>query len=514
MATTTTCVATQQQPAAEAKAARFFQDEIVIGRSREEAAVASEKTVVAEYSAKTNGVVPETVTSEIPTTAENAVNHSDGAAVDSPVAADDAHVSVNGVKNDSPSTDSQPNGTAVADQPQVNGHSADSPVDSVDRLCVASTQQVLLLHAPKEKYTLVTDHAVPSIIHDREVLIKISAIGLNPIDWKAPAFNFGIPGLPWIFGRDLAGTVIQTSANSRLKVGDVVLVPSTDYRDIRKAAFQEYAIATDYNAARIPAKTSIHAGASLGVAFVAAALALGISFGLDFGNCEKVPGPDLLRILRGLDPKEIPEDVRDECLSSVSDSERVKPGEWVAIWGASTTTGYIALQLAKLCGLKVICVADIARHGARLLDAGADLLVDRYDTTRAVEIVRGVTQGRLRFGVDMVGRETATILQQALFASEHDGPAAHLIGLTGMPKEKDARIRYHAVPIKIFHSSPAVGESMVTWVERLLETNSLTLPEVIIRREGGLADVNDALELLRDGSVGGKRIVIDMGAQN
>lgn len=127
-----------------------------------------------------------------------------------------------------------------------------------------------------------------------------------------------------------------------------------------------------------------------------------------------------------------------------------------------------------------------------------------------MEIIRGVTQGRLRFGVDMVGRETATILQQALFASEHDGPAAHLIGLTGMPKDKDARIRYHAVPIKIFHSSPAVGESMVTWVERLLETNALTLPEVIIRREGGLADVNDALELLRDGSAGGKRIVIDM----
>lgn len=115
-----------------------------------------------------------------------------------------------------------------------------------------------------------------------------------------------------------------------------MLVPSTDYRDVRKAAFQEYAIATDYNAARIPAKTSIHGGASLGVAFVAAALALGISFGLDFGNCEKVPGPDLLRILRGLDPKEIPEDVREECLSSVSDSERVKPGEWIAIWGGKS----------------------------------------------------------------------------------------------------------------------------------------------------------------------------------
>lgn len=172
MAMTTTCVATQQQPAAKAKAARFFQDEVVIGRSREEA-VASEKTVV-----KANGVVPETVTSEIPTTAEDAVNHSDGAAVD-PV--DNAHVhvngvnGVNGVKDDSAS---HPNGAAIADQPQVNGvngHSTDSPVDNVDKLSVPSTQQVLLLHAPKEKYALVSDHAVPSIIHDREVLIKVGS---------------------------------------------------------------------------------------------------------------------------------------------------------------------------------------------------------------------------------------------------------------------------------------------------------------------------------------------------
>jgi hypothetical protein len=51
---------------------------------------------------------------------------------------------------------------------------------------LATTQNALLLHAIKEKYTLVTDHAVPSILHQDEILIEVSAIGLNPIDWKAP----------------------------------------------------------------------------------------------------------------------------------------------------------------------------------------------------------------------------------------------------------------------------------------------------------------------------------------
>lgn len=56
------------------------------------------------------------------------------------------------------------------------------PVDNQ----LATTQNALLLHAIKEKYTLVTDHAVPSILHQDEILIEVSAIGLNPIDWKAP----------------------------------------------------------------------------------------------------------------------------------------------------------------------------------------------------------------------------------------------------------------------------------------------------------------------------------------
>ncbi|KAL5045246.1 hypothetical protein BDW71DRAFT_208583 [Aspergillus fruticulosus] len=113
------------------------------------------------------------------------------------------------------------------------------------------------LHGAKEAYTLVSGHEVPALVHLDQILIRAAAVGLNPVDWKAPAFNFGIPGLPWVFGSDLAGIVVRTSPShspcSRIQLGDVVLVPSTDYRDIRKAAFQENAVASHYNAAKIHA---------------------------------------------------------------------------------------------------------------------------------------------------------------------------------------------------------------------------------------------------------------------
>lgn len=316
------------------------------------------------------------------------------------------------------------------------------------------------------------------------------------------------------------------SESSRVRVGDIVLVPSTDYRDIRKAAFQEYAIATDFNAARIPPSTPIHASASVGVAFVASALALGVSFGLDFSLIRQAPGPNLTEVVSQLHRKDIPADIHDECLAALSEVERPRQGDWIAIWGgrlpnvpksttsltifsASTTTGLVTLQLARLAGLRVICVADAARHGAKLLQSGAELLVDRHDPDRAVEIIRGVTGGKLRYAVDIVGKDTASLLQKTLNPSGH----SHLLGLTGLPKERDPGIRYHTVPIKLFHTAPAVGESLVMWLEELLQSNTLALPEVV-HAEGGLEGINAALETLRSGSVSGKRIVVDLGARS
>lgn len=116
----------------------------------------------------------------------------------------------------------------------------------------------------------------------------------------------------------------------------MVIVPSTDYRDIRKAAFQEYAITTHPNAARIPSTIPVQKAASLGVAYVASMLALGVSFGLDFSCVSALPGPNLATVVGQIDIDEIPEDIREECISSSSSAERVRPGDWVAIWGGKS----------------------------------------------------------------------------------------------------------------------------------------------------------------------------------
>jgi len=394
----------------------------------------------------------------------------------------------------------------------TNGVSHRSSDDEFLRLS-SPQQDVLLLHGPRQKYSLEKAKDIPELRGDDEILVQVLAIGLNPVDWKGADYGFGQPSYPWVNGRDFAGIVVKAPRKpSRIQQGDVVFGPSTDYRDVRKAAYQEYVVTTDYNVARIPHGVDVKEGAALGVAWIAAAISLGISFGVDFTKLREVPeGPDVLGLGRSLDPRDVPEDIRDEIFGGIAKSERPQPGEWIAIWGASSMTGQIALQLAKFAGLKVACVADLARNGQRLGDLGADFMVDRYDTKRAIEILKAVTGNKLRFGIDTVGKETAEHLQQAL-ASTHGGKS-HILGLSGLPKEAPNGVIQHAVPIKIFHEDPNVGEQLSQWLEELLVAKCLKLPEVEVA-DGGLAGVNNALDRLRSGQIGGKRIVLPVGTES
>ncbi|KAL7902002.1 GroES-like protein [Trichoderma sp. TUCIM 5745] len=410
-------------------------------------------------------------------------------------------------------------------------------------------QTVLLLHGPRQAYQITNNYDVPLLAEDDETLIQTYTIGLNPIDWKAPDYNFGIATLPYIAGRELAGRVaITPKRDSRLKEGDrvrnprvkkldvmgtksnkesmQVLVISTDYRDLRKAAYQEYVVSSDFNVARIPASISFQQAAGLGVAFSAAAITLGICMGVDFSSI--LDGPDLLQLVRSVKPESIPEDVRAECLHGITDDERAVSGDWVAVWGGSSTSANITVQLARLAGLRVITIVDTAKHGIRISGSSAerpDLLIDSHNTDRAIDIINKSVGSQLRFALDTRGRDSATVLLEALTRQKrlNDAPpsppqtprdfktqTSHLVGLTGLPKEAAPEgIAYHTVPIKLFHSVPAVGEALVLWLERLLE-QGLIKPPPIIGVESGFDGVNKGLDRMRSGEISGGRLVVDL----
>lgn len=189
--------------------------------------------------------------------------------------------------------------------------------------------------------------------------------------------------------------------------------------------------------------------------------------------------------------------------------ERDRPafGDWIVIWGGSSTSALFLSQIARLAGLKVILVLDCAKHGFRLLDTSGCICIDSHDSARAVRVIRGIAGDGLRFGIDTVGKETSESLARSL--QQEKGGRSHLVGLAVLPKERLDGIVYHSVPVKLFHEVPEVGSSIMAWLEHNLDSQALELPR-IDEVSGGLGGINEALDLMRSGGVSGRRLVVPL----
>lgn len=261
--------------------------------------------------------------------------------------------------------------------------------------------------------------------------------------------------------------------------------------------------------------------------------------GLNFRSIEH--GPDLLSVLGNVNPETIPADIRNECLHGILKQERAKSGDFLVIWGGSSTCANLAKQIARLAGLKIISVVDGAKHGLRLSTTDAirpDLVVDSHHPERAIEIIKASTGNRARFGFDTQGKETAGYLLQSLAFSPSAIPVfpkdtksfnrtgtklptppstplevssktqgSHLVGLTGLPKtDIPEGVTLHSVPIKVFHEMPKVGEALSSWCERLL-LKGLLVPPNVVGTVDGLEGINEGLERMRRREIRGGRLV-------
>lgn len=168
-------------------------------------------------------------------------------------------------------------------------------------------------------------------------------------------------------------------------------------------------------------------------------------------------------------------------------------------------------------------IANQAKHGMRLAKDSAlrpDLLVDSHDQARAVDIIQGSLGGKLRFGLDTQGRDSAEALGRSMKAREEvigsiptpprTPTTTHLVGLAALPNVPAAGgLIYHRVPMKLFHEVPQVGSAITLWLETLLEKGFIALPDVLAVEEG-FSGVNKGLDRMRRGEISGGRAVVDV----
>jgi NADPH:quinone reductase-like Zn-dependent oxidoreductase len=205
-----------------------------------------------------------------------------------------------------------------------------------------------------------------------EVIVKNHAVAVNPIDWKIQHYGFHITSWPMVVGCDVSGEVIEVGSDVKhLQKGDRVIAHciSLATQDNRHGGYQLYSATPAATTAKIPESISYSEASVLPLALDTAGSAL-------FSPCEQ-----------GFMGLEMP---------SLAPTQGDKT---VVIYGASSSVGAIAVQLAVASGAYVIAVASTHNH-ALLRSLGASE-VFHYASPHAVdEISNAVASSKAR---DFVG---------------------------------------------------------------------------------------------------------------
>src|SRR5437762_2264106 len=327
---------------------------------------------------------------------------------------------------------------------------------------------------PHMKAVVYTNYGSPDVLeirdvkkptpNDDQVLVKVRAASLNPLDWHF------MEGTPYIMralgaglrkpkdprlGVDLAGEVEAVGKNvTQFKPGDEVFGTG------HGAAFAEYVCAGKTKLALKPATLTFEQAAAVPVAALTA-------------------------------------------LQGLRDKGKVQPGQKVLINGASGGVGTFAVQIAKSFGAEVTGVCS-TRNVDMVRSIGADHVIDytKEDFTK--------TDQRYDLIFDLVGNHSFSERRRILNrngicvmagiggAGWHDGMAMRLAG------ELNAYVRSRFVSEKFISYIAQFNKKDMMVLADLMQSGKVT---PVIDRTYKLSDVPEALRYLEQGHARGKVVI-------
>ena len=203
-----------------------------------------------------------------------------------------------------------------------------------------------------------------------EVLVRVRAAGVNPVDWKVRAGGGFLGTPPFVVGWDVAGVVESVAGGvTWLAPGDEVLGMPRFAREA--AAYSEYVTAPARHFVRKPA-------------------------GLGFVEAAGLP-------LAGL-----------TAWQALVDTADVRAGQRVLVNAAAGGVGHLAVQIAKARGAYVLGTARAAKHDF-LRDLGVDEPIDYTSvdvgaTVRDVDVVLDLVGGNGTVGLVPTVRENGLLI--------------------------------------------------------------------------------------------------------
>jgi NADPH:quinone reductase-like Zn-dependent oxidoreductase len=324
-----------------------------------------------------------------------------------------------------------------------------------------STMRAAILethNAPLRLSTVSTPEVGP-----REVLVRVHASGVNPLDTKihAGAAAHARHPLPAILGIDLAGVVEQTGRDvTRFKPGDEVYGMTGGVGGVPGSLAEFAAVDADLLAPK-PANLSMREAAALPLIFITA-------------------------------------------WEGLIDRAALKAGQKVLIHGGAGGVGHVAIQIARAIGADVFATGSAAQRatiegfGAVFIDRGTaiEAYVAEHTGGRGFDIVYDTVGGKVldasfeavrRFGhvVSALGWGTHALAPLSFRAASYSGVFTLLPLLSGEGRAHHGEIMAEAT--------------------RLVEAGKLA--PLVDARRFTLESVGDAYALIRDHAAKGKLVV-------
>jgi NADPH2:quinone reductase len=184
-----------------------------------------------------------------------------------------------------------------------------------------------------------------------QVLVRVEAIGVNPIETYIRSGNYGPIPLPYTPGKDASGVVEAVGENvTKFNPGDRVYTS-----DSISGTYAELSLSEEKDLGRLPDNVTFEQGAGIWTPCATAYRAL-------------------------------------------FQKANAKKGETVLIHGASGAVGVAAIQWAKNAGLSVIGTASSDEGKQLAKEQGADHILDHTDT-RHIQEINDLTGGK---GVEII----------------------------------------------------------------------------------------------------------------
>jgi len=319
------------------------------------------------------------------------------------------------------------------------------------------------------------------------ILVKVAAVALNPTDWKHIDY-VATPGTR--VGCDYAGTVLEVGSDVRKKFtkGDRVagFTHGSSKLCLEYGCFGEIIIAKADLSIAIPENLSFEEASTLGVGLTTVAQGLYGSLDLPYpAKGGEVTGKDVL------------------------------------IYGGSTATGSLAIQFAKVSGLRVLTTCS-PRNFEYVKSLGASEAFD-YNSPSVIEDIKAASSNALSLAFDCIsegesprisvssfgpdGGKYATLLpvdQKTVFGFNNKVEVKHSMAYTALGERVSmGPSEFPANPEERNH----VGEF---WEisRKLLGEGKIKVHRPSVNNGGkGLEGAMHGLELLRKGEVSGEKLV-------